>query len=150
MLFRSFIRLHCLLCLIRKNLCREPSKLQHSSDRILRRMGRRTSRKDLINIIAKLRKAMPDIILRTTLITGFPGENEEDVEDLISFVKKMRFERLGVFCYSLEVCSTEPSCILTPFPIRIEFTSPRNIAPNQILHPSPITTSPIMVALSAR
>ena len=65
-------------------------------------MGRRTSRKDLINIIAKLRKAMPDIILRTTLITGFPGENEEDVEDLISFIKKMRFERLGVFCYSLE------------------------------------------------
>lgn len=76
--------------------------IQHSSDRILRRMGRRTSRKDLINIIAKLRKAMPDIILRTTLITGFPEENEEDVEDLISFVKKMRFERLGVFCYSLE------------------------------------------------
>jgi len=86
-----------------KKVCRYLDiPIQHSSDKILRRMGRKTSRKDLVNIINRLRKAMPDIILRTTLITGFPGEEDEDIKDLISFVKKMKFERLGVFCYSIE------------------------------------------------
>lgn len=86
-----------------KKVCRYLDiPIQHSSDKILRRMGRKTSRKDLVNIINRLRKAMPDIILRTTLITGFPGEEYEDIKDLISFVKKMKFERLGVFCYSME------------------------------------------------
>lgn len=86
-----------------KKVCRYLDiPIQHSSDKILRRMGRKTSRKDLVNIINRLRKAMPDIILRTTLITGFPGEEDEDIKDLISFVKKMKFERLGVFCYSME------------------------------------------------
>lgn len=76
--------------------------IQHSSDAILRRMGRKTSRSELETVIGKLRKAIPDITLRTTLITGFPGETEEDHEDLKSFVRKMEFDRLGVFTYSPE------------------------------------------------
>ncbi len=76
--------------------------IQHASDRILRRMGRRTSRDDLARTIGKLRAAMPDIALRTTLISGFPGETEEDHEILKAFVREMKFERLGVFPYSRE------------------------------------------------
>lgn len=76
--------------------------IQHASDRILKRMGRRTTREDLINIIRKLRTQIPDICLRTTLITGFPGETEEDHESLISFIDEMEFDRLGVFQYSPE------------------------------------------------
>lgn len=76
--------------------------IQHSSDNILKRMGRRTSRQELVDIITKLRENIPDIVLRTTLITGFPGETEEDVEDLLDFVDTMEFDRLGVFTYSPE------------------------------------------------
>lgn len=76
--------------------------IQHASDRILKRMGRHTTREELVNIITKLRLAIPDICLRTTLITGFPGESEEDHEDLMAFVNEMEFDRLGVFLYSLE------------------------------------------------
>lgn len=76
--------------------------IQHSSDAILKRMGRRTSRSELEAVIGKLRREIPDIALRTTLITGFPGETEEDHEDLKSFVQKMEFDRLGVFTYSPE------------------------------------------------
>ena len=76
--------------------------IQHSSDNILKRMGRRTSRQELVDIITKLRENIPDIALRTTLITGFPGETEEDVEDLLDFVDTMEFDRLGVFTYSPE------------------------------------------------
>ena len=76
--------------------------IQHGSDAILKRMGRRTSRKELEEIIGKLRTAMPDIALRTTLITGFPGETEKDHEELMDFVEKMDFDRLGVFTYSPE------------------------------------------------
>ena len=76
--------------------------IQHSSDRILQRMGRRTSRKDILSCIAALRKAVPEISLRTSLIAGFPGETEEDFEDLKSFIKKAKFDRLGVFTYSKE------------------------------------------------
>lgn len=76
--------------------------IQHASDSILKRMGRRTSRKDLIGIVRKLRKEIPDIALRTTLITGFPGETEEDMEILKDFVAGMKFNRLGVFPYSRE------------------------------------------------
>ena len=76
--------------------------IQHASDRILKRMGRRTSKQELIDIIGKLRKEIPDIVLRTTLITGFPGETEEDHEELKEFVDKMEFDRLGVFTYSPE------------------------------------------------
>ena len=76
--------------------------IQHSNDKILRRMGRRTSEADLRRIIEKLRREVPDIILRTTLICGFPGENEEQFEDLCRFINEMEFDRLGVFTYSQE------------------------------------------------
>ncbi len=76
--------------------------IQHSENRILQRMGRRTSREDLVAVIQKLRKEIPDIAIRTTLITGFPGETQKDHEGLLEFVKECRFERLGVFTYSPE------------------------------------------------
>ena len=76
--------------------------IQHSNDQILRRMGRRTSEADLRRIIRKLRDQVPDIILRTTLICGFPGESEEQFEDLCRFINEMEFDRLGVFTYSQE------------------------------------------------
>lgn len=76
--------------------------IQHASDRILKRMGRRTSQQDIRNIVARLRKEIPDICLRTTLISGFPGETEEDHEELMAFVDEMEFDRLGVFAYSPE------------------------------------------------
>lgn len=71
--------------------------IQHASDRILRRMGRKTDQADLRRIIGKLREEIPDICLRTTLITGFPGETQEDFEELLDFVDEMEFDRLGVF-----------------------------------------------------
>lgn len=76
--------------------------IQHASDRILKRMGRRTSQAQLREIIAKLRSEIPDIALRTTLISGFPGETQEDHEELMAFVDEMEFDRLGVFTYSQE------------------------------------------------
>ncbi len=76
--------------------------IQHCSDRILKLMGRRTNKEDLIQIITKLRNAIPEIVLRTTLITGFPTETEEEHAELMEFVTKMQFERLGVFTYSKE------------------------------------------------
>ncbi len=76
--------------------------IQHASDRVLKKMGRRTSRAQLIEIIGKLRKEIPDIALRTTLISGFPGETQEDHEELMAFVDEMEFDRLGVFTYSQE------------------------------------------------
>ncbi len=76
--------------------------IQHCSDSMLKRMGRRTSKEDLVTIINKLRKEIPDIALRTTLITGFPGETEENQQELYEFVEQMRFDRLGVFTYSEE------------------------------------------------
>ena len=76
--------------------------IQHASDAILKRMGRKTSKEQLIYIIGKLREEIPDITLRTTLITGFPGETDEQHEELMDFVDQMEFERLGVFTYSPE------------------------------------------------
>lgn len=76
--------------------------IQHASDRILRRMGRRTTQEDLRRIIGRLREEIPDICLRTTLITGFPGETQEDHEELMRFVDDCEFDRLGVFTYSPE------------------------------------------------
>lgn len=76
--------------------------IQHASDSILKRMGRRTSKQELIDIIRKLRENIPDIALRTTLITGFPGETQEDHEEMMEFVDTMEFDRLGVFTYSPE------------------------------------------------
>ncbi len=76
--------------------------IQHASDRILRRMGRRTDREQLEQTIGRLRQEIPDICLRTTLITGFPGETQEDHEQLLDFIDRMEFDRLGVFPYSQE------------------------------------------------
>ncbi|MDO4329061.1 MAG: 30S ribosomal protein S12 methylthiotransferase RimO [Lachnospiraceae bacterium] len=76
--------------------------IQHASDAVLKRMGRRTNQQELRDIIEKLRREIPDIAIRTTLISGFPGETEEDHEELMAFVDEMEFERLGVFPYSLE------------------------------------------------
>lgn len=76
--------------------------IQHANDEILRRMGRRTSRKQLEEIIGKLRHELPDIAIRTTLITGFPGETREQHEELMEFADEMEFDRLGVFTYSPE------------------------------------------------
>ena len=76
--------------------------IQHANDTILKRMGRRTSKQELIDIVGRLRREIPDICLRTTLITGFPGETEEQHEELMDFVDEMEFDRLGVFTYSAE------------------------------------------------
>ena len=76
--------------------------IQHANDDILRRMGRRTTKKQLTDIVSRLRERIPDIALRTTLITGFPGETQEQHEELMDFVDEMEFDRLGVFTYSPE------------------------------------------------
>ena len=76
--------------------------IQHCSDRILKLMGRKTSKKDIVNIVKKLRDKIPGIALRTTLITGFPTETDEEHEELLRFIEEERFERLGVFTYSKE------------------------------------------------
>ena len=76
--------------------------IQHSQDTILKRMGRRTSTEQLKEVVQKLRTAMPDIAIRTTLISGFPGETLEDHEGMLAFVDEMEFDRLGVFTYSKE------------------------------------------------
>lgn len=76
--------------------------IQHANDTILRRMGRRTSRADLETVVAKLRREIPDIALRTTLICGFPGETQEEHEELMQFVNDCEFDRLGAFTYSPE------------------------------------------------
>lgn len=86
-----------------KKICRYLDlPVQHASDSILQRMGRKTDRRKLEDIIEKLRREIPDICLRTTLITGFPGESEAEHEELLSFVERMKFDRLGVFTYSQE------------------------------------------------
>lgn len=76
--------------------------IQHGSDAVLKRMGRRTDSEEIRSIVNKLRKSIPDICLRTTLITGFPGETKEDHETVMDFVNEMEFDRLGVFTYSPE------------------------------------------------
>ncbi len=76
--------------------------LQHANDRILAEMNRRYTRQDVESLIGKLRKAMPDIVIRTTFITGLPGEGEEEYTELQDFVRKMKFDKLGVFAYSRE------------------------------------------------
>ncbi len=85
--------------------------IQHCSNNILKRMGRRTSKEDIITIINKLRREIPDIVIRTTLISGFPGETKEDHEELLDFVDEMEFERLGVFAYSPE--EDTPAALMT-------------------------------------
>lgn len=86
-----------------KKLCKYiDMPIQHANDRILKLMGRRTNKAELTGIISKLRREIPDIVIRTTLITGFPTETEEEHEELMSFVDEMEFDRLGVFTYSPE------------------------------------------------
>ncbi|MBD5466508.1 MAG: 30S ribosomal protein S12 methylthiotransferase RimO [Lachnospiraceae bacterium] len=76
--------------------------IQHCADGILKKMGRRTNERSLREMVGRLRREIPDICLRTTLITGFPGETQEDHERLMAFVDEMEFDRLGVFTYSQE------------------------------------------------
>jgi ribosomal protein S12 methylthiotransferase len=76
--------------------------IQHSSDHTLKEMKRRSTGASIRNTISRLRDAMPDIAIRTTLIVGFPGETEDDFDDLLEFVEEERFQRLGVFAYSQE------------------------------------------------
>jgi ribosomal protein S12 methylthiotransferase len=76
--------------------------IQHSEDKILKLMGRRNTKAELIGIIQKLRENIPDICIRTTLITGFPGETQEDFDAQCDFIKETGFDRLGVFAYSRE------------------------------------------------
>ena len=76
--------------------------IQHCSDTVLRRMGRRHSKQLLYDVCEKLRKRIPEICLRTTLITGFPGETEEEFQEMCEFIQEVQFDRLGVFAYSQE------------------------------------------------
>ena len=76
--------------------------IQHASNRILKRMGRRTTKESILETIALCRKIVPDVSLRTSLIAGFPGEREEEHQELLDFVRKVRFDHLGVFTYSRE------------------------------------------------
>lgn len=95
--------------------------IQHASDEILKKMGRRTTKAELVQMVEKLRREIPDIALRTTLITGFPGETEENHDELKEFVEEMGFERLGVFTYSKEEdtpAARMPSQIKKPVKIK--------------------------------
>ena len=86
-----------------KKICRYLDiPVQHASDSVLKRMGRRTNGVQLREMIRKLRAEIPELALRTTLISGFPGETKEDHEILMDFVEEMEFDRLGVFAYSQE------------------------------------------------
>lgn len=86
-----------------KNICRYfDIPIQHISDKVLKRMNRKTTGKNIENIIDKIKKEIPDVILRTSLIVGFPGETKEDFEKLCNFVSKAKFDKLGVFTYSKE------------------------------------------------
>ena len=76
--------------------------IQHINNRILRRMARRTNREEIETTISKMRKMMPDCVIRTSIIVGFPGETEEEFNELLEFVKEAKFDRMGVFAYSQE------------------------------------------------
>ena len=76
--------------------------LQHINNNVLKKMNRRTSKEDIVSLISKLRRYIPEIVIRTTFIVGFPGESESDFNELLSFINDIRFERLGVFTYSQE------------------------------------------------
>lgn len=76
--------------------------IQHASNRVLKRMNRRTSKEDIRNKVEMIRNKIPDAVIRTTVIVGFPGETEEDLEELIDFMKEIKFDRLGAFAYSRE------------------------------------------------
>ena len=76
--------------------------LQHINDQMLKRMSRRVNRAEVESLVVRMRELIPDLVLRTTMITGFPGETDEQFEELVGFVREQQFERLGVFTYSLK------------------------------------------------
>jgi ribosomal protein S12 methylthiotransferase len=76
--------------------------VQHVSDRILKLMNRATAKKDIISLITRIRRIVPDVAIRTTLITGFPSETDKEFKEMAAFIREMQFERLGVFMYSRE------------------------------------------------
>ena len=82
--------------------------IQHASDNVLKRMGRKTDKQELLDIVAKLRKEIPDIALRTTLIAGFQEETQADHEEVMEFIDEVEFDRLRVFTYSRE--EDTPGC----------------------------------------
>src|SRR5205085_12361723 len=87
----------------RENICNYlDMPLQHASDNMLKAMRRNITRKKMEDLVAEIRYRIPDICLRTTLIAGFPGETRDDVEELKTFLQKMRFDRVGIFTYSHE------------------------------------------------
>ena len=86
--------------------------IQHAADSVLKRMNRRTTQAELRDLVATLRREIPDIVLRTTLIPGFPGETEEEHGELLHFIEDMKFERLGVFQYSKE--EGTPAALMKP------------------------------------
>ncbi len=86
-----------------KNICRYIDlPIEHISDNILRRMGRKIRKKDIVSLVKYIRKTVPGVALRTSIIVGFPGETKKDFKELLSFIKEIRFERLGLFRYSRE------------------------------------------------
>lgn len=90
----------------KKNVCKYLDiALQHVSTSVLDRMRRHTTKEETMNIVKRLREAVPGITLRTTLMVGFPGETEEEFQELVDFVKWARFERMGAFAYSEEECT---------------------------------------------
>ena len=76
--------------------------IQHISDNILKKMNRKTSKNDIQNLLKKIRAKIPDVVLRTSLIVGFPGETENDFSELLDFIKETKFDKLGAFMYSKE------------------------------------------------
>ena len=87
----------------RENICNYlDMPLQHAANNMLQAMKRQITREEMEDLVGAIRHKMPDICLRTTLITGFPGETRDDVEELKTFLQKMRFDRVGIFTYSHE------------------------------------------------
>lgn len=93
--------------------------VQHFSDRILKAMGRRTTGVEILGIVSKIREKIPDVALRTSLIAGFPGETEDDIDEMIECLKKVRFTRAGVFAYSKEE-NTAAALMDGQIPVRVK------------------------------
>ena len=105
--------------------------IQHCNDRILKRMNRKGNRNDLENLIEKIRNKIPNVTLRTSLITGFPGETEKEFEELCEFVRKIKFDRLGCFAYSEEE-NTPAASFKDRVPVQTRFDRSENIMNDQM------------------
>ncbi len=105
--------------------------IQHCNDEILRRMNRKGTKAELEKTLARIREVLPDVTLRTTLITGFPGETEEQYEELCEFVKKWRFDRLGCFAYSAEE-DTPAATMADQVPQQTKIDRAENIMADQL------------------